>query len=127
MNQDRRERQRHVGKATGLRIVRQFELLEVSRSNFYYKPCGETDLNLELMRQIDEEYLLHPWLGVLRMTTWLQRDKGFKINHKRIERLYRVMGLSATGPKPNTSKKGKGALHRIYKNLLKGLKVERAD
>jgi putative transposase len=127
MNQNRRERQGHIGKATGLSIVRQCELLEVSRSNFYYRPCGETDLNLELMRQIDEEYLLHPWLGVPRMTTWLQKDRGFKINHKRVERLYRLMGLSATGPKPNTSKKGKGALHRIYKYLLKGLKVERAN
>ncbi|MEQ8422057.1 MAG: IS3 family transposase, partial [Arenibacter algicola] len=74
MNQNRRERQGHIGKATGLSIVRQCELLEVSRSNFYYRPCGETDLNLELMRQIDEEYLLHPWLGVPRMTTWLQKD-----------------------------------------------------
>jgi putative transposase len=92
MNQNRRERQGHVGKATGLSIVRQCELLEVSRSNFYYRPCGETDLNLELMRLIDGEYLLHPWLGVPRMTTWLQKDKGFKINHKRVERLYRLMG-----------------------------------
>lgn len=127
MNQNRRERLGHVDKASELSIVRQCELLEVNRSNFYYKPCGQSDLNLTLMRLIDQEYLSHPWLGVPRMTTWLQKDKGFKINHKRIERLYRLMGLSATGPKPNTSKKGKGALHRIYKYLLKGLKVERTN
>ncbi len=36
------------------------------------------------------------------------------------------MGLSATGPNPNTSKRGKGELHRIYKYLLRNLKVERS-
>lgn len=56
------------------------------------------------MRLIDEKYLLHPWLGVPRMTTWLRKDKGYRINPKRIERLYGLMGLSALGPKPNTSK-----------------------
>jgi len=35
----------------------------------------------------------------------------------------RLMGLSATGPKPNTSKRGKGELHRIYKYLLRNLKA----
>src|SRR5690554_4687452 len=127
MSQDKQQRQRHIDKAEMLSIVRQCELLEVSRSSFYYKPLGESELNLELMRLIDEEYLLHPWLGVPRMTTWLRKDKGYKINPKRIERLYRLMGLSATGPKPNTSKKGKGALHRIYKYLLKGLKIVRPN
>jgi putative transposase len=88
---------------------------------------GESKLNLELMRLIDEEYLLHPWLGVPRMTTWLREDKGYKINPKRIERLYKLMGLSATGPKPNTSKKGKGKCHRVYKYLLRKLKIERIN
>jgi putative transposase len=37
------------------------------------------------------------------------------------------MGLSAIGPKPNTSKRGKGSQHRIYKYLLRGLKVERCN
>ncbi|WP_268224069.1 IS3 family transposase [Sinomicrobium oceani] len=127
MSQNKDQRQGHVDKASVLSIVRQCELVQVSRSSFYYKPVGESALNLELMRLIDEKYLLHPWLGVPRMTTWLQKDMGYKINHKRIERLYRLMGLSAAGPKPNTSKKGKGVLHRIYKYLLKGLKIVRVN
>ena len=107
MSQNKQQRLRHVDKAKKLSIARQCELIEVIRSSFYYKPVGESKLNLELMRLIDEEYLLHPWLGVPRMTTWLREDKGYKINPKRIERLYKLMGLSATGPKPNTSKKEK--------------------
>jgi putative transposase len=61
------------------------------------------------------------------MTAWLRKDKGLRVNKKRIERLYGLMGISAIGPKPNTSKKGKGVLHRIYKYLLKGLKVVRSN
>lgn len=127
MNQHKGQRQGHVDKASVLSIVRQCELLEVPRSSFYYKPVGESELNLKLMRLIDEEYLLHPWLGVPRMTTWLRKDKSYAVNPKRIARLYRLMGLSATGPKPNTSKKGKGTQHRIYKYLLEGLKIVRPN
>ena len=110
-----------------LSIVRQCELLEIHRSGLYYQPVGESVLNLNLMRLIDQEHLLHPWLGVPRMTAWLRKDKGLRVNKKRIERLYGLMGISAIGPKPNTSKKGKGVLHRIYKYLLKGLKVVRPN
>ena len=29
----------------------------------YYQPAGETPLNLELMRLIDEQFLETPWYG----------------------------------------------------------------
>ncbi|SFC09344.1 putative transposase [Parapedobacter composti] len=118
MNRNRRQRLQLIDKARRLSIGRQGELVGVSRSSFYYKPVTQSRLNLELMRLIDEEYMLHPWLGVPRTTTWLRKDKGYQINPKRIEPLYRLMGLSAVGPKPNTSKRGKGSQHRVYKYLL---------
>lgn len=124
MSKSKKERRELVRKESKLSVVRQCELLEIHRSGVYYEPMGETALNLELMRLVDEKNLLHPWLGVPRITTWLQKDKGYAINKKRIERLFRLMGLSATGPKPDTSKRGKGELHRIYKYLLKNLDTE---
>jgi putative transposase len=36
-----------------LSVVRQCELVAISRSGFYYQPAGETLLNFELMRLID--------------------------------------------------------------------------
>lgn len=125
MSKSKKERRDLVAKGSKLSVVRQCELLDIHRSGVYYRPKGETPLNLELMRLIDEKNMLHPWLGVPRILTWLQKDKGYDINKKRIERLFRLMGLSATGPKPNTSKRGKGELHRIYKYLLKNLDIER--
>jgi putative transposase len=37
-----------------LSIVRQCDLLVLSRSSFYYRGKGESQLNLELMRMMDE-------------------------------------------------------------------------
>ncbi len=126
MNRSLRERRTHVDKAhLRLSVVKQCELLEIHRSGLYYKPAGESEFNLHLMRLIDEEHILHPWLGVPRMTTWLREDLGLKVNHKRVERLFRVMGISAIGPKPNTSKPGKG--HKRYPYLLRNLKIKRPN
>ena len=124
MKEDAKQRKKHLDKPAELSVVGQCEVLEIHRSGIYYKTKGESALNLELMRLIDEKNLLHPWLGVPRITAWLRKDKGYLINKKRIERLFALMGLWATGPKPHTSKRGKGELHRIYKYLLKNLDIE---
>ena len=125
MSQDVARRRQHIDRAGSLSIVRQCELLEVHRSGLYYQPVPETPYNLELMRLIDEKHMLHPWLGVPRMTQWLRRDMGHRVNHKRIERLYRVLGIQAIGPKPNTSKPGKG--HKVYPYLLRKLVIDRPN
>ena len=39
-----------------LSIVRQCELVSISRSGFYHRPAGETLLNLELMRRVDAQF-----------------------------------------------------------------------
>ena len=124
MSKSKKERKSLVERGCKLSLVRQCQLLDIHRSGLYYAPKGETELNLELMRMVDEKHMLHPWLGVPRMTEWLREDKGIKVNKKRIERLFRLMGISAVGPKPNTSKKGKGALHKVFKYLLRNLKAK---
>lgn len=110
-----------------LSLARQCELLGINRSGLYYKPVGESELNLKLMRMIDEHYLKHPWLGVPRMTTWLRKDMGLLVNHKRVERLYRLLDIHAIGPNPNTSRPGKGDGHKVYPYLLRNLKVTRPN
>jgi putative transposase len=46
---------------TQLSITRQCELVGISRSSWYYRPRGESDRNLRLMREVDEQYLKTPW------------------------------------------------------------------
>ena len=84
-----------------LSIGKQCNLLSISRSSFYYQPKGETAMNLMLMRQIDEQFLETPFVGVRQMT-WHLRNDGHLVNEKRIRRLMRLMGLMPIYQKPNT-------------------------
>jgi len=76
------------------------------------------------MRLLDEQYTKAPYYGIRRMTAWL-RAGGHEVNHKRVGRLLRLMGLEAIYPKPRLSLAGPG--HRIYPYLLRGLKIERPN
>ena len=111
---------------SNLSLVKQCKLLQIHRSGLYYKPKGESELNLELMRLMDQHYLEYPFKGAKRMHTWLTMDKGFTVNLKRIERLYyKVMGLRAIMPGRHTTKRNKS--HKVYPYLLRNLKIERSN
>lgn len=103
----------------GISIRRQCDLVGLNRSTYYQRPAGESSFNLELMRQIDQQYLKTPFYGVRRMTVILT-GLGYEVNHKRVARLMRLMGIEALYPRKNLSRPGKG--HRIYPYLLRGLK-----
>ena len=105
-------------------IARQCKLLDVSRSGYYYQPVIESEQNLKFMRLMDEQYLLTPFYGYRRMWAHLGQ-KGYKINLKRIHRLYRLMGLEAIYCKPDLSKPCPA--HKIYPYLLRNVAIERVD
>ena len=107
-----------------LSVSRQCELLELSRSSYYYEPATESAENLALMVLLDQEYTAHPFQGSRRMTTWLH-GQGYPVNRKRVQRLLRLMGLEAVYPKPRLSVAGAG--HKVYPYLLRGVTIERVD
>ena len=86
-----------------LSIDQQCKLLSVNRSSYYYQATGESALNLELMRMIDEQHMETPWYGARQMARHLRRQ-GYWVGRKRIRRLMQLMGLAAIYQKPNTSK-----------------------
>lgn len=103
-----------------LSVSRQCELLGLSRSSLYYEPIGESVFNLELMRKIDEIHTELPFFGSPRVTAWLRR-LDYEVNHKRIERLMRLMDIQAVYPQKRLNLSAPG--HRIFPYLLKGLKI----
>lgn len=103
---------------------RQCRLLCISRGGLYYRPKGESDFNLGVMRQIDEQYLKTPWYGSRQMVRHLKRA-GFAVGRKRIRRLMRQMGLRAIAPGPQTSRRNPA--HPVYPYLLRDLAVTRAN
>ena len=108
-----------------LSVARQCELIELTRSSYYYTPMAtESEENLRLMRKIDELYLKRPFYGYPRMTVWL-KEFGWEVNAKRVARLMRVMGLQAVLPGPHTSRRHPE--HRVYPYLLRDLKIQAPD
>lgn len=99
---------------------RQCELLGLHRSSYYSLPAGESELNLRLMRLLDEQYLRTPFYGWPRMTQALRRQ-GEAVNHKRVQRLMQQMGLQAIHPHGKTSAAARG--RTVYPYLLRGLAV----
>ena len=76
------------------------------------------------MRLLDEEYTARPFYGSRRMRVALQRA-GHVVNRKHIQRLMRLMGLEAVGPKPRLSAAQPG--HRVYPYLLRHVPIVRVD
>ena len=72
------------------------------------------------MRLIDEQYTGTPFYGYRRMTVPLQK-LGFKVNHKRVLKLMKKLGLEAIYPKPDLSKPDKERLRFPY--LLRGVEI----
>ena len=81
----------------GLSIVRQCELLAISRSFCYYQPLGENAESLALMRLMDEAYMVCPYYGARQMKRHLQR-LGHKVGRHRIARLMRKNGSGSDLP-----------------------------
>ena len=99
-----------------LSITRQCRLVSIARSSFYYEGTGESPLNLQLLRRIDEQFLETPFYGSRQMTRWLRRQ-GTRVSRKRVRRLMRLLGLQAIFQRPRTSEPHPE--HRIYPYLLR--------
>ncbi len=114
----------YIAENQQISIRHQCEILDVNRSTVYYEPVGESQENLQVMRMMDEHYLDHPTHGVLQMQDFLFLC-GFLVNHKRVRRLMRKMGMMAIYPRGNLSRMGSAKYLRPY--LLKGIKITRPN
>lgn len=108
-----------------LSIRSQCELLGVSRSSLDYEHVPVSAEDLQLMRLMDEIYLIDPCVGTRRLVTLLARDYGVAVNRKRLQRLRREMGLETIWCRPRTSLPD--VEHRKFPYLLREVEVKRPD
>lgn len=106
-------------------VRQQCELLNVNRSRLYYRAESVDPANLRIMNLIDEEFTEHPFTGIDRMREFLRRQHSLAVNHKRVRRLMRKMGLMAIYPKPRTS--CPAAVYVKYPCLLKTMAIDAPD
>jgi putative transposase len=107
-----------------LSIARQCQLLSISRSGFYYQPSGESELNLALMRLIDQQHMRTPYYGARQMARYLRRE-GYVVGRKRIRRLMQKMGLCVVYQRPRTTVPAVD--HEVYPYLLRDLVIDRPN
>ena len=113
-----------VDKGAELPVVKQCQLLRVSRSSVYHQRVPIPEEDLAILRLLDEVHLARPFLGSRRLVDELH-VRGYCVNRKRVQRLMQLMGIEATYPKPRTSTPNKA--HEVYPYLLRDLVPERAD
>jgi putative transposase len=104
-----------------LSIMRQCELVSISRSSFYREPTPEREETLRFMRLIDEQFLETPWYGSRQMARHLRRQ-GWRVGRHRVRRLMRKMGLVPIYQRPKTSEPH--PQHKVYPYLLRHLRIE---
>lgn len=105
-------------------IEKQCDLVELSRSSYYYTACSESVFNLAAMKAIDKLYTDHPHYGKRSMSVNL-KNLGYDVGIDLARTLMRKMGVSAIYQKPNLSKPN--LTHKIYPYLLRGIKIERVN
>lgn len=95
-------------------------MLGISRSGYYYDPKPIPEEELTLMKKIDEIYTELPFYGSPKITREL-RNQGFTVNHKRVERLMREVGLVAIFPSRAASQPHPE--HPVFPYLLNNVKA----
>jgi len=87
------ERKNKLDRQHKLAISRQCSVLGISRSSAYRKTAGVNDVDVDMMRKIDELHLRHSFKGTRRLRDNLWDDYGLRVNRKRVQRLMRLMGI----------------------------------
>lgn len=97
------------------------DLLEVSRSSYYYQPV-ESPEEAELETALGEVAAEWPTYGYRRVTEQLRRQ-GWRINAKRVRRLMRSMGLQAQTKRRKQRTTNSQHGFRRYSNLVLDLEI----
>jgi putative transposase len=105
-------------------LLRQCEILGLSRSSLYYGGAGIGARDELLLRLIDAQYTKTPYYGSRRIAAQLCRE-GHCVNRKHIVRLMRFLGLAAIYPQRSTSQPNPA--HAVYPYLLRGVRPQRCD
>ena len=113
-----------IDREHDLPIVKQAEVLNISRSSVYYLPRPVSAADLALMRRIDELHLELPFAGS-RMLRGLLAAEGRKTGRRHVKTLMRRMGIEALYRRPRTTKPEPG--HKIHPYLLRGMTITRPN
>ncbi len=120
----RGERKTMIDRSAKLPVVRQCELLDLSRYSVYYVPSPVAASDLALRRRIDERHLQHPFAGA-RMRRAMLRLEGLQVGRRHVSTLMRNMGLEALYRRPHTRRPH--PQNPVLPYLLRDLTIDRPN
>lgn len=113
-----------IDRSHPLPLVKQAQVLGISRSSVYYLPQPVSPEDLALMRRIDELHTEYPFAGARMLRRFLKLE-GVAVGRKHVSTLMRRMDIQALYCKPNTSRRN--GKHGIFPYLLRGLAITRPN
>lgn len=103
-------------------ILRQAELLDISRSSVYYQPAVNPE-DKAIMNAIDEIFTKYPFYGHRKIRKDLRSDYDIQVGRKRTISLMKNMGLEAIYPKKKWHLSDPDKDARKFPYLLSGLPI----
>lgn len=101
----------------------------ISKATYYYRPRDRKEKekqDRDLAKRIKDICYKYPFYGYRRVTAALKRD-GLGINHKKVAKMMREMGIQVKKRKKFTHTTNSSHNLKVYPNLIKDLAIERID
>jgi len=95
---------KHLQRDHGFSLRRACTLVGFPRSGLYYEPQSRVDEG-KLRSAIRALARKYPRYGLPRIHAWLERE-GWKVNHKRVHRIWKDEGLSLQRKRPRRRRQG---------------------
>ncbi|MDX4037710.1 IS3 family transposase [Aliarcobacter skirrowii] len=109
-----------------LTISEQCEILNISRSSYYYESVQYSNQDIKIMNKIDEIYTNRSFYGYRRIHMQL-KEYGFNIGVNRVLKYMNVLGVDAIFPKKKKLTSIKNHEHKIYPYLLNNIEINRPN
>ncbi len=103
--------------------------MDISRAAYYYKPRDKKDKekwDRELCKHIKDICYKYPFYGYRRITATLKR-KGVAVNHKKVLKLMKKMGMQVKKSKRYARTTNSCHNLKVYPNLIKNIAIERIN
>ena len=97
------------------------KIIRLARSTYYYhlKQLDQTDKNQTIKAEIQAIFTEHKGNYGYRRITLALRNRGFVVNHKKVQRLMKVLGLSARIRRKRKYSSYQGEIGKKAENLIR--------
>lgn len=109
-----------------LTISEQCEILNISRSSYYYENVPLKEQDIKILHKIDEIYTDTSFYGYRRIHMQL-KEYGFNIGVNRVLKYMNILGIQAIFPKKKRLTSIKNHEHKIYPYLLKDIEISKPN